>query len=115
MADDLVDLVERLAEQGDDLAREILECWREQVYREVPGGGGDDGLSMTFMRPLGDERLVRELLTRGRGLKYPLQVTKVTCSSQEMREALNAWLRALPDASEVLELRDLLRALRRRG
>jgi len=114
LADDLADLVERLAEQGaDQLTRDILACWRDSECREVTGGGGDDGLSLTFMRPLPDERLVRESTKPIAPLLYPLQVHRVKCSSDDMRRALHDWIRAQPSPQEVAELLELLGGLRR--
>ncbi len=103
------ELEERLAEiepKDQEKFLDLLAVYWQEVRKDVPGGGGDDGLRLVVLRPLGDESLVKGSTKVLDGNKQVIQrLTGYRSNTNEVRAGLSGWFRNPPDSAELASLK----------
>lgn len=105
-----------VAEAGDDedVFADLLAVYWAEIRRDVPGGGGDDGLRLVVLRPMGDERTVKGSAKPLEGKREVIrQVTGIESNSEEIRDAMLGWLKDPPDSAEFADLVEEAKQARR--
>ncbi len=109
-AADIDEIEERLAEaepEDRDAFLDLLAVYWQEVNRQVEGGGGDDGLRLVVLRPLGDETLVKGSTKVVEGNRNVIRrMTGFRSNTAELRSGMSNWFRNPPDSAELARLKE---------